>query len=194
MQAAIFKKRKMKNRKLTWLLCALLPLGIAAQAQTKTMKKMLVAYYSYSGNTRAVAENIARQTGADLFEIVPAEAYPTDYDAVVAQARREIGAGYRPALKHAAPDLAQYDVVFVGSPCWWATVAPPVATFLASNDFTGKTIVPFMTHEGSRMGHTEADIRKLCPGAAVLAGFPVRGSSASASGEAVRQWLNALEK
>ena len=61
-------------------------------------------------------------------------------------------------------------MIYIGSPCWWSTVAPPVATFLAAHDFTGKTLIPFMTHEGSRMGRSEADIRRLCPGATVRSG------------------------
>ncbi len=142
-------------------------------------KKMLVVYFSHSGNTRAVAEQIARTTGADLFEIVPQKAYPTEYRAVVDQAKQEVNAGHRPALKNDLPEAEKYDVIFVGSPCWWYTIAPPVATFLASHDFTGKTLVPFMTHEGSRMGHSEEDIRRLCPGAKVLDGVPIRGSSAA---------------
>lgn len=172
----------------------MLPVGSGVQAQTKTMKKMLVAYYSHSGNTRALAETIREQTGADLYEIVPRKAYPSDYQKLVDQAQQEIRAGYRPLLKDVLPDLAQYEVIFVGSPCWWATVAPPVATFLAAGDFSGKIIVPFMTHEGSRMGHTEADIRKLCPAATVTDGFPVRGSAASGSSDAVSRWLGQLDK
>lgn len=162
------------------------------QAQPAKAKKILVAYYSYGGNTRAVAQAIAAETGGDLFEIVPAKAYPKDHDVVVDQARKEITAGVRPALKADRANAADYDVIFVGSPCWWATIAPPVATFLAGHDFKGRTIIPFMTHEGSRMGHTEADIRKLCPGAVVTEGFPVRGSAAKSSQEAVSGWIGKL--
>ena len=96
------------------------------QAQTASGKKVLVAYFSHSGNTREMARQIAEATNGDLFEIVPQSAYPAQYDAVTAQAKREIGRGYRPALKGRLPDIGAYDVVFVGSPCWWGTVAPPV--------------------------------------------------------------------
>ncbi len=81
-------------------------------------KKVLVAYFSHSGNTRAVAERIAAATGADLFEIVPQKPYPAEYRAVVDQARREIAADYRPALKTDLPDAGRYDVIYIGSPCW----------------------------------------------------------------------------
>lgn len=135
-------------------------------AQAGAGKKVLVAYYSHSGNTRDMARQIADATGGDLFEITPQTAYPTDYEAVVAQAKREIADGFRPALKTPLPDLSGYDVVFVGSPCWWATVAPPVATFLAGGAWTGKT---------------------------VLDGLPVRGSAVGASQETVLKWLRGMD-
>lgn len=156
--------------------------------------KVLVAYFSHSGNTRAMARQIAEATGGDLFEIVPAAAYPAEYGAVVDQAKKEIGGGVRPALKGRLPDVGAYDVIFVGSPCWWSTVAPPVATFLADCDWAGKTVVPFMTHEGSGMGHSEADIRKLCPRSTVPDGLAVRGSAVRNSKNEVGRWVRARLK
>ncbi len=149
-----------------------LPPRAATPKRRRTIKKCWWPTFPHSGNTRAVAERIAAATGADLFEIVPQKPYPAEYRAVVDQARREIAADYRPALKTDLPDAGRYDVIYIGSPCWWSTVAPPVATFLAAHDFTGKTLIPFMTHEGSRMGRSEADIRRLCPGATVRSGVP----------------------
>lgn len=162
------------------------------QAQTASGKKVLVAYFSHSGNTREMARQIAEATNGDLFEIVPQSAYPAQYDAVTAQAKREIGRGYRPALKGRLPDIGAYDVIFVGSPCWWGTVAPPVATFLAAYDWSGKTVAPFMTHGGSRMGRSEDDIEKLCPGATLLGGLPVRGSAVKGSRDAVGKWIGGM--
>ena len=140
--------------------------------------KVLVAYFSHSGNTREVARQISEATGGDLFEIVPATPYPTEYRAVV----DPVG------------DLSQYDVIFVGSPCWWATIAPPVATFLTSCDLAGKTVVPFMTHEGSGMGHSEADIRRLCPWSTVPDGLAVRCSAVRNSKDEVGRWVRARLK
>ena len=101
----------------------------------------------------------------------------------------------RPALKNPVGDLSQYDVIFVGSPCWWATIAPPVATFLTSCDLAGKTVVPFMTHEGSGMRHSEADIRRLCPRSTVPDGLAVRGSAVRNSKDEVGRWVRIpLEK
>ena len=123
--------------------------------------KVLVAYFSHSGNTREVARQISEATGGDLFEIVPATPYPTEYRAVVDQGKKEIEAGVRPALKNPVGDLSQYDVIFVGSPCWWATIAPPVATFLTSCDLAGKTVVPFMTR-GAKIINVSS-IAAFCP-------------------------------
>ena len=105
------------------------------------------------------------------------------------QAKKEIGGGVRPALKGRLPDVGAYDVIFVGSPCWWATIAPPVATFLTSCDLAGKTVVPFMTHEGSGMRHSEADIRRLCPRSTVPDGLAVRGSAVRNSKDEVGRWV-----
>ena len=142
----------MKTKLILATMATILTSGAGAQTQPAPAKKVLVAYYSHSGNTREVARQIAGVSGGELFEIVPVTPYPSDYRTVVDQAKKEIEAGARPALKSRVEDMSQYDVIFIGSPCWWATVAPPVATFLISYDFAGKTVVPFMTHEGSRMG------------------------------------------
>lgn len=167
--------------------------GSGLQAQPASGgKKILVAYFSRSGNTRAVAGQIAKATGADIFEIQPATAYPEEDQATVSQAKKEINSGLKPALKAKVENMASYDVIFIGSPCWWSTVAPPVASFLAAYDLSGKTIVPFMTHEGSRMGHSEADIKKLCPQSAILKGLPVRGSTAGNAQGEVHKWLREM--
>jgi flavodoxin len=170
------------------MLTLLLPSCVHSQAQIKG-KKILIVYYSYSGNTRTVAKQIQKGTSGDIFEIQPVESYPTEYDAVVEQAKQEIGKNYHPALKTKLEGISKYDVIFVGSPCWWGTIAPPVATFLSSYDLSYKTIIPFMTHEGSRMGHSENDIKKICPKSTVLSGLPIRGSDVNSSENKVMNWL-----
>ena len=164
----------MKKRLILATIAAFAVSGAGAQQPSG---KVLVAYFSHSGNTREVARQISEATGGDLFEIVPATPYPTEYRAVVDQGKKEIEAGVRPAL------------IFVGSPCWWATIAPPVATFLTSCDLAGKTVVPFMTHEGSGMRHSEADIRRLCPRSTVPDGLAVRGSAVRNSKDEVGRWV-----
>lgn len=142
----------MRTRSFLLTIVAMLLSGIGMQAQSASAsKKILVVYFSHSGNTKVIANQIKDLTDGDIFEILPTKAYPSDYQACVDQAKKEINANYKPALKTKLKSISSYDIIFVGSRRW-ATMAPPVATFLSSYDFTGKTIVPFMTHEGSRMG------------------------------------------
>ena len=161
------------------------------QAAAKT-HKVLVAYYSWGGNTREVAQQIQKSTGGDIFEIQPEQPYPTDYDAVVKQAKEEISAGYRPALKAKVSNLDQYDVIFVGTPNWWSTIAPPVAAFLSENNLAGKTVVPFVTHGGGRQAKCFDEIAKLCPQSIVLDGFVISGKNAKNGQNEVDQWLNKI--
>ena len=126
------------------LLLAILATVFGAQAQTSSAsKKILVVYFSHSGNTRNVAQQIHVKVGGDLFEIQSVKPYPTDYNTVVEQAREELRSNYKPALKARVSNLKQYDVVFLGYPNWWDTYPAPVKTFLAENDLAGKTVVPF---------------------------------------------------
>ena len=166
---------------------------IALPAQNrKGGHKMLVAYFSHSGNTRTVAQAIGEATGADLFEIIPQQDYPTDYGTLLDVAKREINAHKHPDLKERVKDFEAYDVIFIGSPNWWSTVAPPVVTFMKSYDFSGKTIVPFMTHGGGRFGHAIDDLKALCPGATFLDGLSVRDGSVSTCRPEVDKWLKRL--
>lgn len=139
--------------------------------------KILIAYYSRTGNTRAVAERIHRNVGGDLVEIRAAHAYPAEYRATTDQAKRELEENFRPDLASDVADTAPYDVVFLGYPNWWSTLPMALFTFLERHDFAGKTIVPFCTHEGSALGRGPSDIRKLCPDAKLLNGLALRGGS-----------------
>ncbi|WP_316861999.1 flavodoxin [uncultured Cohaesibacter sp.] len=162
--------------------------------------KILVAYYSRTGNTRTVAEQIKQLTGADIFELKTAHSYPAEYRATTDQAKREQQENFRPQLTAQVENMADYDVVFIGYPNWWATMPMAFFSFLESYDFAGKSIVPFCTHEGSRLGRSIEDIEALCPQATLLQGFSLRGASdgsirtASADAqEAVRDWVSELE-
>lgn len=138
--------------------------------------RTLVAYFSHSGNTRRAAEQIQQRIGGDIFEIRAVDAYPSQYGAVVDQAKREQQANLRPELTGKVQNMDSYDVIFIGYPNWWGTMPMPVFTFFEEHDFAGKTIVPFCTHEGSRMGRSVKDIATACPGATVLEGVDIRGS------------------
>jgi len=152
-------------------------------------KKNLVAYFSHTGNTREIANQIHNITDSDIFEIKPIEDYPNNYQAVVDQAKKEINLNYKPALKTQIKNIESYDVIFVGSPNWWGTIAPPVATFLSTYNFEGKTIIPFITHGGSHMGRSVSDIKTLCPTAYITDSHSFWGSSVYSAQNEVSEWL-----
>lgn len=164
-----------------------------SKARPAPESRVLVVYFSYSGNTREVAHTIHSQVGGRLFEIQTVNPYPRDYDAVVKQAKQELETGYRPRLKNQVADFATFQVVFLGYPNWWGTMPMPVATFLSEHDFSGKIIAPFCTHEGSRLGRSVADIQKLCPGATVLEGLAIRGRDAKKAQGDVSEWLRGIQ-
>lgn len=171
-------------------------------------KKILVAYFSHTGenygvgnitegNTHIIAKMIGEQTGATLFEIVSQKNYPTSYNACVDVAKKEKSAKARPAIKSDIP-LEDYDIIFLGYPNWWGDMPMPVYTFIEGHDWTGKTVIPFCTHEGSGLSATEKYIANACTGATVLKGLAVRGTTAQASRPeaqaAVTRWLTTLTK
>lgn len=158
------------------------------------LNKVLVAYFSHTGNTRAAAKQVQEITGGDMLEITAVEAYPDDYDATVARAVKELKAKARPALKSKSPDLSAYATVYLGYPNWCNTIPMPVASFLTANDFSGKNIAPFCTNEGSGLGRSEADIKALCPQAKVLKGLALRGSTVKKTRPEVEKWVEGLGK
>ena len=155
-------------------------------------KKILVAYFSWSGNTREIANQIHALVGGEVFEIVSANPYPRDYNATVEQARKEKAESYRPKLKSKPENAKSYDVIFIGYPNWWSTFPMPVATFLEENDFSGKTILPFCTHEGSRLGVSVSDVAKFCPKSKILEAIAIRGGSVKSAQGDVVQWVKKL--
>jgi len=151
---------------------------------------ILIVYFSRSGNTRQIARLIQQEVGGTIHEIQPAVPYPSSYDAVVDQAGEEIQAGYKPKLQSKLDHIEAYDTVFVGSPNWWNTIAPPVATFLSEYDLSGKTIVPFCTHGGGGLGRISKDIAELCPQSTILSSFEIYGSRTGNAQAKVSAWLS----
>lgn len=152
-------------------------------------KKVLVVYYSRTGSTREIAGQIHALAGGDIVEMETVNPYPAEYRATTEQAKKELQSGYKPPLKTKIANMAAYDTILVGSPCWWGTFAAPVWTFLSGYDFSGKTMAPFMTHLGSGLGHCKADLAKLCPTAKRLEGLAVRGDSVKSAQKDVASWL-----
>lgn len=141
------------------------------------------------GNTEAAARIIQELTGGELFQIEPVQAYSKDYNECIAQAQADQKRDARPELKTWPESLEPYDVVYLGYPNYWGTMPMAVFTFLERFDFSGKIIRPFCTHEGSGMGGSISDIRKLCPGARVETGLSIRGGSAGRSKKDIEKWI-----
>ncbi|MBC7319299.1 flavodoxin, partial [bacterium] len=118
--------------------------------------------------------------------------YPNSYNATVEQAKREIQQGYMPPIKTKIDNIDLYDTIFVGSPNWWSTIAPPVATFLSTYDLSGKTIVPFCSHGGGGQGKIVKDIAKLCPRSNVLEPFVVYGGGTGDIQSRISEWLHKI--
>lgn len=140
------------------------------------------------GNTETVAEFIRKAVGGDLFEIETVKTYPEDYYECIYEAQKELRANARPELKSFPENAESYDVIFVGYPNWWGTMPMAVFTFLEKFNFKGKKIAPFCTNEGSGMGSSERDLKRICAGAEILNGLPVHGAEAAQSGKAVADW------
>lgn len=122
--------------------------------------KTLIAFYSYTGNTKQIANYIKSKIDADITEIVPATPYSDDYDLVVENAKAEIKNNYTPEILPLNVELNDYDTIIIGTPVWWYTFAPAIRTFLSSNNFDNKNIFVFATN-GGWIGHTFDDIEKL---------------------------------
>ena len=156
-------------------------------------KKVLVAFYSYSGNTKEIAEAIHEKTGGDMFEIKTEGTYPEDYNAMVAQAKKEIQDGYRPKLTSSVENISQYDIIFLGSPNWWSTITPQVSSFLETYDLNGKTVIPFITHGGGGVQNTIKDMTAQCKGCNVVQeGWSGYGKVKVNLGSTLGGWLEDL--
>lgn len=153
---------------------------------------ILIAYFSHTGNTRTIANQIHDVAGGDLFEIKTVDPYPEEYEAVVEIAKKELNEGYKPPLATHVENIDSYDVIFLGYPNWWGTMPMAVETFLTEHDLSGKTVIPFCTHNGSGLGSSVIDIKNLCPEATLLEGLAVRGSAVKDAQSQVAEWIGTL--
>lgn len=151
--------------------------------------KILIAYFSWSGNTKGAAEEIQRQTGADLFEITMVNPYSDDYNTVLDQAQQDQNEQARPELASHVENMDEYDTIILGYPNWWASIPMPVASFLEEYDFTGKTIIPFCSHGGGRFGQSLTAISKLVPNAVMGEALSIHYSGGSKLPEDITDWL-----
>jgi flavodoxin len=168
--------------------------------------KCLIAYFSRPGNnylngnivnlpvgnTEVIAKKIQEMTGGNLLHIEAVNAYPEDYTKTTEIAQQELRTNARPKLASHPESIASYDVIFLGYPNWWGTMPMPVFSFLEEYDLSGKTIVPFCTHEGSGLGWSVSEIRKTCPQSTVMEGLAIRGGDVKNAQDDISGWLREL--
>lgn len=159
--------------------------------------KVLVVYFSYTGHLDSMAHWISDETCGDIVRVTAKEAYPDDYDATVDRANVERDEGIRPEIDADLTDeqLKEYDTIFFGFPVWWYDLPMPMWTFLESYDFTGKTIIPFISHEGtSNGGSAFQNMKKLAPDANILSDdyLSIHGNKVDSAEQDVRSWVNGL--
>ena len=151
--------------------------------------KVLIAYFSWGGNTEGIAEEIQSQTGADLFEITLVNPYSTDYNTVLDEAQRDQNEQARPELATHIENMEEYDTILLGYPNWWASIPMPIASFLEEYDFSGKTIIPFCSHGGGRFGQSLTAIAKLVPDAVMGEALSVHYSGGNSLPDDITEWL-----
>ena len=163
------------------------------------MKKLLIAYYSWSnGNTENIAKMLQKEVGGDLVRIDTVVPNEGSYDDVVNQGQKEVQHGYEPEIQPLGVDIADYDVIAIGTPTWWYTMAPAVLTFLHTQDFTGKTVIPFMTN-GGWPGHVIEDMKAACKGADTVCNMQIQfdstgGSKLETPQKQIDQWIQEVSK
>lgn len=153
-------------------------------------ENVLIAYFSWGGNTAGIAGEIQRQTGADLFEITLVNPYSNDYNTVLEEAQRDQNEQARPELANHIGNMEDYDVIILGYPNWWASIPMPIASFLEEYDFEGKTIIPFCSHGGGRFGQSLTAIAKLAPDAVMGEALSIHYSGGATLNEEISQWLD----
>ena len=168
------------------------------------MSRSLIIYFSrrgqnYSGghivslnkgNSERIAEFIQKYTGADMFEVRTIKDYPEDFKECTEVAREELHRNARPRLEEYLDGLSGYDWIFVVGPCWWGTFPMAVYTQLEQLDFTGKKVLPIMTHEGSGMGSADRDLKRICSGARIIKGLAIQGSRAADAEQTIADWVD----
>lgn len=159
----------------------------------KTVMKNLVLYFSVFGSTKLFAELVHERVGGDLKELKPTRPYEREYKPLLDFSKKEVDQGILTEFEELNIDINEYDNIFVGYPMWWYTYPPILKHFFKKYDMTGKTIIPFNTHEGSGTGGTYNMIRRDVPEAKVLEGFAIRGGSMSEKQRpAINKWLESI--
>jgi flavodoxin len=153
------------------------------------MNSTLIVYYSLFKSTESLALEIAVQTGGTLRELIPDKNYSFEYNTAAKEVRNQVSRGFCPKLISGNEPIDDYQTIFIGSPNWFKTLAPPVMSFLRQHNLTGKTIIPFCTHGGGGFGQIENDIAKECSKSIILPGIAANGTVTS---EEVTNWLKTI--
>lgn len=151
--------------------------------------RILVVYFSWSGNTENAAEMIGEKTGARVVELDLVEPYSSNYSEVLDQAQDDLNNNRRPELAVTIDNMDEYDVILLGYPNWWATIPMPIATFLESYDFSNKIIIPFCSHGGGSFGQSISHISKLAPNSKIGQGLSIHYSGGSSLSSDIDEWL-----
>jgi flavodoxin len=154
------------------------------------MSKTLVVYYSYSNTTKSLAEDIAIITDGDIRELIPEKPYSFTYNTATKEARSEIERGYCPKLLSGNEPINDYEYIFIGTPNWFKSFAPPILSFLRNVDLNGKTIIPFCTHGGGGFGQIEINLSKECLNSTLLPGF---ATTSDFDDKQVQEWIDGIE-
>lgn len=162
------------------------------ESVSETSDAVLIAYFSWSGNTKQLAEMIQEQIGGELFEIAPETPYTDDINELSGIALREQRDNIRPTLNSAVPDMSRYDVIFVGFPNWWNNMPMPVFTFLEEYDFSGKTVIPFTTYGNGVCGKSVDSIQDILSEATILDGLAIQEHELQDAPAEVSEWLQGL--
>lgn len=170
-----------------------IPVTPGETAKPADDRKILIVYFSHTGNTRTIAGYINQAVESDIIEIKTTDTYTDDYDTLLAQIRHEVAQNYAPPISTTVADIDQYDVIFIGYPIWVETAAPPVRTFLTSHDLSGKTVVPFCTSGTSSAERSYQLVRSLCPQSTFLDGIQIRRGTYNNARQRVEQWLQTIE-
>lgn len=152
-------------------------------------EKILIAYFSYTGNTEKLANKIHSKVGGDIIKIETVTPYSNNYDEVVDQVQKDQQNNYKPEIKTKIENIEDYDIIILGSPVWWYKIANPVATFISENDLKDKMIIPFVTHGGYGAGQTLNQIKELAPDSKVLSELSIEGDSVDNSDGQIENWL-----
>ena len=163
------------------------------------MKRVLIVYYSWSnGNTERIAKLLQKEIGGDIIRIDTITPYEGSYDDVVNQGQEEVQRGYEPEIKPLGVNISDYDVIAVGTPTWWYTMAPAVRTFLHTESFADKTVIPFMTN-GGWPGNVIKDMKTACKGADIKCEMEIQfdstgGSRLETPMEDITKWIQNVKQ